>query len=461
MRRVRSNAGGMRRIGQLAILLCLCLIISAEPFAQSGNGSLKVTSYPSGAQVSIDGVDTGKTTPMSESLSVGEHTVVVSVPNSGWNPDTRIVTVVSGNNDLSVTLLPAVTVGPQGPAGPMGPQGIPGPAGPQGAVGPPGQQGSPGLSGADGADGAPGADGADGAPGATGAEGPIGQTGPAGPAGPAGAQGPAGPPGAPGSNGADGASGPAGPQGPIGQTGPQGPAGPAGPAGPQGLAGQSDDPTRSCQVDEFLSGGSQLAGSVNVGTIGSLGWSTNALVVPNDQAGVAGIVTMGGSGSSTSYNHMRLWPSANQNTGPFFADSLAPWRMKWILRSQANLGTNDLVRVGFMDDVTSTTPANGMYFEARQGEWWAVTRSSGVSLDIDTRVAEEDFFGAFYQLLEIRRTSSGSTEFYINGVLRASDNTTNPIAQRRLNLAVQTAGSRIVATDYVSICFDGLQRRIR
>ena len=99
------------------LVVCFAIILGPTvitPTAQSGNGSLKVTSYPSGARVAIDGVDTGKTTPMSESLTVGEHTVTVSVPSSGWNPDTRIVTVVSGNNDLSVTLLPTLTMGPYG-----------------------------------------------------------------------------------------------------------------------------------------------------------------------------------------------------------------------------------------------------------------------------------------------------------------------------------------------------------
>jgi hypothetical protein len=99
-------------------VLCLAVILmcSTGVLAQSGNGALKVTSFPSGAQVIVDGVSTGKTTPMSISLTIGEHIVTVSLPNSGWNPDTRPVTIVSGNNDLSVTLLPVVTVGPQGPA---------------------------------------------------------------------------------------------------------------------------------------------------------------------------------------------------------------------------------------------------------------------------------------------------------------------------------------------------------
>jgi hypothetical protein len=110
---------------QLVPAILSCLMITAQARAQ--NGSLKVTSFPTGANVSVDGVDTGKVTPMSNSLAVGDHTVVVSIPNSGWNPDTRTVTIVSGNNDLSVTLLPMLTTGPQGPQGPKGDAGSQGP----------------------------------------------------------------------------------------------------------------------------------------------------------------------------------------------------------------------------------------------------------------------------------------------------------------------------------------------
>lgn len=148
------------RARQVCMFLVVLCTVSSPTFAQSGNGSLKVTSYPTGAVVLIDGVDTGKTTPMSESLTVGEHTVVVRVPNSGWNPDSRVVNVVSGNNDLSVTLLPTVTIGPQGPTGPAGPIGPPGPAGATGAQGPAGLQGLDGPAG------------------------PVGPVGPTGPAGP-------------------------------------------------------------------------------------------------------------------------------------------------------------------------------------------------------------------------------------------------------------------------------------
>jgi hypothetical protein len=112
-------------------LLAATLLFTAQARAQ--NGSLKVTSFPSGANVSVDGIDTGKVTPMNISLGVGAHTVVVSIPNSGWNPDTRTVEIASGNNDLSVTLLPILTTGPQGPPGAKGDAGPQGPPGPKGA----------------------------------------------------------------------------------------------------------------------------------------------------------------------------------------------------------------------------------------------------------------------------------------------------------------------------------------
>ena len=233
----------------------------------SKHGKLKVTSFPSGANVSVDGKDTKQVTPMSTEVPVGWHKVKVSIPNPGWNADVRDVQVAAGNNDLSVTLLPIVSVGPMGPpgpAGPMGPQGPAGATGPVGAQGPAGPQGPKGTTGATGAAGPAGpvgamgpqgpkgdtgATGAIGATGATGAVGPAGPAGATGPQGPAGPQGPKGDTGATGAVGATGPAGPVGPIGPIGPQGPQGPignvgqtgatgpAGPSGPTGPTGLTG--------------------------------------------------------------------------------------------------------------------------------------------------------------------------------------------------------------------------------
>ena len=133
---------GCKAIAVVAVLFLLATPVALR--ADSSNGALKVTSFPSGASVSVDGVDTGKVTPMSVSVAVGAHTVVVSIPNSGWNPDTRTFVVVAGNNDLSVTLLPNLAAGPKGDPGPPGPAG---PAGATGATGDPGAAGAPGPAG--------------------------------------------------------------------------------------------------------------------------------------------------------------------------------------------------------------------------------------------------------------------------------------------------------------------------
>src|SRR5712692_7989639 len=152
----------MRGCKAIALVTALFLLGVPEALRADSNGALKVTSFPSGANVSVDGMDTGKLTPMSISVSVGMHTVVVSIPNSGWNPDTRTVVVVSGNNDLSVTLLPNLATGP---IGPPGPKGDPGPQGGTGPAGPAGPAGDAGPTGATGATGATGPAGPQGPPG--------------------------------------------------------------------------------------------------------------------------------------------------------------------------------------------------------------------------------------------------------------------------------------------------------
>ena len=174
----------VRTMSIVTAVLVFIAVTAMSAFGQSG--ALKVTSFPSGAKVTIDGADTGKTTPMSTSLSVGDHTVVVSIPNSGWNPDTRTVTIVSGNNDLSVTLLPILTVGPPGPKGDKGDKGDTGAQGIQGLKGDKGDKGDTGAQGIQGVKGDKGDTGAQGIQGLKGDKGDSGSIGPAGPQGPAG-----------------------------------------------------------------------------------------------------------------------------------------------------------------------------------------------------------------------------------------------------------------------------------
>src|SRR5262249_39848936 len=101
-------------------------------------------------------------------LSEGEHVVTASLPGSGWTPATQTITIVNGNNELTLTLLPALTTGPAGATGSTGATGATGATGPVGATGP------------SGTNGATGATGPQGIQGPQGTQGSVGPTGPAG-----------------------------------------------------------------------------------------------------------------------------------------------------------------------------------------------------------------------------------------------------------------------------------------
>jgi PEGA domain-containing protein/collagen triple helix repeat protein len=256
----------------IAATLCLFGVpaaLRAQDVVDDGH-EVVITSFPDGANVSIDGVDTGKVTPMElRHISPGLHTIKVSVASPGWNSDTRTITVLDvdpvtnrgRDTHLTFTLLPTGTQGPPGapgatgPAGPKGDTGATGatgPAGATGATGPAGPKGDTGATGATGPAGATGATGPAGPKGDTGATGATGLTGATGATGPAGPKGDTGATGATGLTGATGATGPAGPKGDTGATGatgltgdtgatgatgPAGATGATGPAGPKGDTG--------------------------------------------------------------------------------------------------------------------------------------------------------------------------------------------------------------------------------
>lgn len=214
------------------------LLVASAAAESNGRGTLKVTSFPSGANVSVDGQPTGKATPMSVDLKAGKHIVTVAIADGMWTPDTRTVEVTEGKNDLSVTLLPSMMMGPQGPQGPAGPQGPQGVPGPQGPAGPQGATGAQGPQGPKGDTGATGAQGPQGLQGLTGDPGPQGPKGDTGATGATGAQGP---------QGLQGLTGDPGPQGPKGDTGATGQQGPQGAPGTDGLPGPAPTVTQLTQ----------------------------------------------------------------------------------------------------------------------------------------------------------------------------------------------------------------------
>jgi type VI secretion system VgrG family protein len=96
------------RLGRLLLALVL---ISLPSFATASIGLLKVTSFPSGAEILVDGSSTGRETPALLLVAEGAHKVTIRRSGGDWAPETRAITITRGRNDLDVTLVPVLTDG--------------------------------------------------------------------------------------------------------------------------------------------------------------------------------------------------------------------------------------------------------------------------------------------------------------------------------------------------------------
>jgi len=100
----------------LALLAIATTAVSLDADA-AVRGTLRVTSFPSGAEVWIDGAATGKATPATFLINTGQHQVMVKAPGGGWAPAEQALTVTTGLNVVALTLIPELTQGPPGPPG--------------------------------------------------------------------------------------------------------------------------------------------------------------------------------------------------------------------------------------------------------------------------------------------------------------------------------------------------------
>ena len=81
----------MRRASLLPLLPLLGLLLPSCTFIQ-GNPRVLVTSTPAGAEILVDGKDTGKTTPYKFELTdYGSHAHTITVRKKGYEPESRRV----------------------------------------------------------------------------------------------------------------------------------------------------------------------------------------------------------------------------------------------------------------------------------------------------------------------------------------------------------------------------------
>lgn len=111
--------GSNRSLCRLGLIVAALMIVSLGAQA-AVRGTLRVSSFPPGAEVWIDGTFTGKTTPAILLIATGEHLVMAKAPDAGWAPAQKSVVVESGVNAVSLTLVPQGVQGPPGPPGPPG-----------------------------------------------------------------------------------------------------------------------------------------------------------------------------------------------------------------------------------------------------------------------------------------------------------------------------------------------------
>lgn len=134
--------------------------------------------------------------------------------------------------------------------------------------------------------------------------------------------------------------------------------------------------------EEFVSGSTPTAG------VGALGWtfaggSVSHLAGEANHPGILRIVSGAANPSNAS-----LTPRSSPTTGVLVLD---PFHLLWIARHQLNGGTaaQTLIRIGAGNDISATTPVDGVYFEklAADTNWFAVTRAASTETRVDTTVA--------------------------------------------------------------------------
>ena len=165
------------------------------------------------------------------------------------------------------------------------------------------------------------------------------------------------------------------------------------------------DPRRLvCKNEEFLGGVESGNGSV-----GELGWGHNNAFTRQQVAGRPGVLRSPTSSTINTHQHA-LFGASNGNAGPMNSQT---WRQKWGFR--LNTDTEMTARAGLMNEVTVTTPSDGIYFQynvtVAAGNWFVCSRAASTETCTDTTTAVDANFHDF----EIRNNGSNSISFFIDG----------------------------------------------
>lgn len=187
------------------------------------------------------------------------------------------------------------------------------------------------------------------------------------------------------------------------------------------------------------------------GITGSLNWSNYGSNTPGSGIATAAhpcLLSMFTTAVSANIQGIGLGKNSNED---YWITASHLDRMVWVIKTDAVI-TNTEIRVGFMDDVSSTTGGDGFFIEydsAGSGFWRCITRQGGTATTTASAVTVA--INTWYQL-EIDQDASGNLRCYVNNAATpfATHSTNKPTGTLNMGLAVQTndAVSKTVFYDY-------------
>ena len=203
-----------------------------------------------------------------------------------------------------------------------------------------------------------------------------------------------------------------------------------------------------------------IGGNTSTGYIGKYGWKfTGAyggtVSYTSSEAGRLGLIKVGAGTTQDKGSTLYLVDAANQ---PMIPDSLAGVTMTFSVR-QIAADSSQIIHIGTADNVALLGDVNnGAYFRfTNSGNWYAITRSSGVETSTDTGVANS----TSWRKLTISTASDyGNIKFYIDGVLKATHTTNLPrgALSPRMQVVITTATEHFLLVDYFYMKATGLIR---
>lgn len=206
-------------------------------------------------------------------------------------------------------------------------------------------------------------------------------------------------------------------------------------------------------VDEFI------GQSIETGEIGQLGWSTGVGTISNPASvsGRPGIVKLSSGAIINTIARIHLGDIVSLTV----FDPADTFDFTFIIRPTTS--TLQEMRIGALPDFSAAPPASGIFFEhdTAAGDfattWVCVTRNASTSTRTDSTITVTA--NTWYKF-RIRRTSSTTIEFYIDGVLRGTHTTNVPTAAQNIGFQVENleAVTKTIDMDYFRMRVTGLSR---